>query len=502
MKYACLLSFLLAGFLQTSAQGCLDSTFAENGIKNYWDNIDEIGVPYIQNNDGSVLILCSSIHSMKFKWRRLLPDGNDDLTFGVDGIYEYPLEGYLSARYLKHFDGSLFLGLYHEVDNSAKYLKLKPDLTIDSTYGENGIARIKKLVDSSGIKVWKNWTDFSINEEVIQPDGKILIASAYYWGDSLLLLRIDQDGQIDTTFGHSGSGYSTYHCGAYPRITGLSVAKNGRIIVSGSSYDATMHSKLMIMAFLPDGTPDSSFNHTGVLHTDLGLPGFFPYCNDQILLPDGKIVLTGILSVPFLAQFNPDGKIDSSFNEVGYLKLPDNFSPSKLHFQSNRILIRGKFGDLSHEYYGMVRYLPDGAIDSAFCNNGIFEYKPEIFRDVSISAWAVDTKYVYILGAVQMPFEHPVEVYGQLLRIHSPDEIDVNDICGTLYPNPTTGDISIKDTSVYGNYIIYDNLGREVTKGELKPDSNLNVSMLPVAIYYIVVQSEGNKQCRYKFVKK
>src|SRR5690606_15607354 len=116
--------------------------------------------------------------------------------------------------------------------------------------------------------VWKDWWSFDVSQEAIQPDGKMIIASALYWGDSVTLMRFTQGGLIDTTFNHVG--YRTYYCGFYPGISGLGITESGKIVLSGISFDEAGKYKILMMSFLPDGTPDSSFNHTGLLHTDLG----------------------------------------------------------------------------------------------------------------------------------------------------------------------------------------------------------------------------------------
>src|SRR5690606_26430576 len=131
-------------------------------------------------------------------------------------------------------------------------------------------------------------------------------------------------------------GYRTYYCGHYPGISGLGATEDGKIVLSGISFDKAGKHKILLMSFLPDGTPDSSFNHTGMLHTDLGFSGL-PYMKNQAVLKYGKVVVSGVIGSPFVARFKQDGSLDHGFNHgTGYLILPELFKPKLLALKDEK----------------------------------------------------------------------------------------------------------------------------------------------------------------------
>src|SRR5436853_7370163 len=78
-----------------------------------------------------------------------------------------------------------------------------------------------------------------------------------------------------------------------------------------------------------DGTPDFTFNRTGLVVTDIPHRGPFPEAGVQSLAlqPDGKIVAAGFLldNSPqrvVVARYNEDGTLDPTFANTG-ITTPD-----------------------------------------------------------------------------------------------------------------------------------------------------------------------------------
>src|SRR5690606_9724268 len=129
---------------------------------------------------------------------------------------------------------------------------------------------------------------------------------------------------------------------------------------------------------LPDGSLDTSFNHTGMAYVPLD------YCKAVAVQPDGKIILGGYNLfnpnnvVPFLlARFNTDGSLDSGFDSTGIADFQwEAGSENKLRDialqPDGKILMAGRaMNPVTQQYdFALARSLPDGQPDTGFGNNG------------------------------------------------------------------------------------------------------------------------------------
>ena len=176
-----------------------------------------------------------------------------------------------------------------------------------------------------------------------------------------------QDGSPDLSFGDNGiviTDIDGYDDIAYA----VDQAPSGRIIVAGLITSADYHD--FIIAYLEDGTMDTSFGDNGVLlnETDYGII-------DQVSIQeDEKIIIgKGDSDDYTIIRYLPDGSIDSSFGDEGYLS-PILESESKRAFvltQEDKILLCG-YG--SNENFILKRFLQNGDLDVDFGNDGTISY--------------------------------------------------------------------------------------------------------------------------------
>jgi uncharacterized delta-60 repeat protein len=134
-----------------------------------------------------------------------------------------------------------------------------------------------------------------------------------------------------------------------------------------------------------DGTPDSSFNHTGYVSSISG-PGsvFRGVIHSHIALqPDGKIVLGGqndSSEAPAIMRYRPDGTLDSSFGINGYVvDMRDQENPKTINAVAlqpdGKILISGSWvsGIINTPTRRFItyRFQANGSIDSTWGGAGI-----------------------------------------------------------------------------------------------------------------------------------
>lgn len=124
----------------------------------------------------------------------------------------------------------------------------------DTSFGNNG----EIVIDASGAEV----TD-DAKGVLLQPDGKIVIAGSRSNGtdNDLVVVRLTSAGGLDTSW--DGDGLAVVNAGGNEQSTGVAVQADSKIIVSGASdKNGTVDS--LIARFNANGTPDQTFNGSGV----------------------------------------------------------------------------------------------------------------------------------------------------------------------------------------------------------------------------------------------
>ena len=102
----------------------------------------------------------------------------------------------------------------------------------------------------------------------VSPDGKPVVAAAA--GHEINLLRLNQDGSPDPSFG--GDGIVTLHYGGNAANMQIRVLGNGEVVLAlNSSGDSGNRSELILARFLPSGDPNPTF---GVRTGEAGGPGW------------------------------------------------------------------------------------------------------------------------------------------------------------------------------------------------------------------------------------
>lgn len=111
------------------------------------------------------------------------------------------------------------------------------------------------------------------------------------------------------------------------------------------------------------GDLDPSFASSGIATTN------FIAINATAVQPDGKILVVGTGGLLTLARYLPDGSLDPSFGEDGYVE--PNLFPNAVALQPDgKIVVAGAAGgDLGE--FALARYNPDGSLDTSFGTGGI-----------------------------------------------------------------------------------------------------------------------------------
>jgi uncharacterized delta-60 repeat protein len=242
---------------------------------------------------------------------------------------------------------------------------------IDRTFGNNGVATFPANPTYTGGQAFL--------ATVVRPDGKIVSIGVAQrtsgnFSYALVAARHNANGSLDTTFGTNGLFTDTAFNSPGSSFNGIDAVlqPDNKIIVVAPTSNALAY----IVRLNPDGGLDASFNNGGFIKF-VGDAAFF----GAAVQPDGKILAAGVqfssgTSVPVLARFNPDGSVDTSFDTDGRVHAPfvTNAGFTEIAvLPDGGILVAGEFtpsGGTFERGYIVMRLNADGSPDTAFDTDG------------------------------------------------------------------------------------------------------------------------------------
>ena len=190
----------------------------------------------------------------------------------------------------------------------------------------------------------------------------------------LLAARVVMAGDLDSSFDQDG--IATTSIGEFSDFAwGAAIDRNAKIVVAGSTYNGNDYD-FALTRFNRDGSVDQNFGNAGKVTTDLG-------DNNEIkkvaIQSDGKILAVGStyngnnLDVA-LVRYNPDGTLDTSFDGDGKLTFSfgnsDDISTDVILQQDGKIIVSGYSLISNRPHHAIARINPNGSFDTAFNGSG------------------------------------------------------------------------------------------------------------------------------------
>lgn len=413
-----------------NADGSLDTSFDTDGIV-ITDIDDDNPTGAEIQSDGKILVggyigMANSATYYDFLSIRYNSDGSLDTSYNGNGkvVTTFPLSNDIATSILVQPNGKIVLSGYSDrgTDSDIILVRNNADGSLDTSFDSDGIVTIE-LGNSADI----------INKIAIQPDGKI-VAAGYSFGGTFqqpTIARYNSNGSLDTSFGNQGSviapsqpggqiydvaiqtdgkivasvsvygeniaytvlrynsngsldesfgvaGTVTVKVGTMRDIArGLAIQMDGKIIVSGFSYDSGGYGGASLIRLNSDGSLDANFGVGGkVITTDQNHSGTV---SSMALQPDGKIIIAGegYIQIPgnsnvfFLNRYNSDGSLDSSFGDGGTVYTifasQGYANANAVAVQSDGKIVAAGYSDGS---YAFARYNADGTLDDSFDGDG------------------------------------------------------------------------------------------------------------------------------------
>ena len=243
---------------------------------------------------------------------------------------------------------------------------------LDPTFGAGGKVTTDFAIGGS--------SDDQANAMAIQPDGKMVVAGTSFFvapgpapGRDVVLSRYNPDGSLDTSFG-TGGKVATALGANQVGAEDMTLQADGKILVAGSTITPT-GADFALARFNPDGTLDISFGTGGAVSTDLF--GGDDSAEAVALQADGKIVLAGFTHVPGatnqfgLVRYNPDGSLDSAFGTGGHATTDVGFGALDVAIQPSGKIVAA--GQSTSDTYALARFTVDGSLDPSFGTGGTLQ---------------------------------------------------------------------------------------------------------------------------------
>jgi len=404
--------------------------------------------------------------------------GSLDPAFGNGGIVVTnfgPLGNFFETNDFSFSDAALapngdlvVAGSVTGLDNqqeTAVIVRYLPNGTLDNSFGSNGVVTLPAPASFASPSSF-------VLSVTVQPNGKILTlfgaTSNTGTQSETVLLRLNLNGEPDTTFGTDGQIFV-----AFPEQAPLSVSANivlaqpdGKILVGGAGtppFRSTAPTETILARYLSNGAPDTTFGHNGfsisisiavpsalallsgdgiLAGNSVGQVAQFSAAGSLVGTPTGGAVIatknTGVSAFESNGSYliagttgGPDGRRNIDARIVRFLDsgaVDQTFSSPAISFGTNGPLVKsepagiavdsngkvttgGIFITPANGVFGLARVNPTGAVDTTFGSNGAVNTQVALEGSVFAVLVQPDNKIIAI-GEAQVSKSFPGTTEG------------------------------------------------------------------------------------------
>ncbi len=275
--------------------------------------------------------------------------------------------------------GTLPSGLLTNTTYYVKTVLTTGTFTVSATVGGAAIATTTAGTGTHTATAYRTVAGDDASYGVVQQsDGKLVVAglTTSTTGVDTLLLRLNSDGSIDTTFGASGfakTALTTKTDAAYS----LGITASGSLI-TGGIYNNGTNNDFVIARFNSNGALDTTFNTTGFINAAISTSNDFGYSLAQ--QTDGKLLLAGSAKNTnddaAVLRINSTGTLDTTFNSSGKVTTTggtqESFATSMQQQRDQKLVVAGYAytGGTTPYDFAVARYNADGSADTSFNGSG------------------------------------------------------------------------------------------------------------------------------------
>ncbi len=223
----------------------------------------------------------------------------------------------------------------------------------------------------------------------VGPGGTVLLAGRSSGDDDqdptahVAVARLLADGTPDPSF--SGDGRVTTVVGATSGAEAVVVQPDGKVVVGGTVQPVAgdLDTDYLLIRYTADGALDPTFGRGGIVTSSFRGPA---YLTDLVLQSDGRLVAGGSALVDratiagdlVLVRYLPNGAPDTAFGVDGRSELDVRGGPDQLGalaLQPDGAILAAGASDVpagaSESQVTVARFRPDGSVDRAFGQDGV-----------------------------------------------------------------------------------------------------------------------------------
>lgn len=307
--------------------------------------------------------------------------GTLDPTFAQDGqfIQDFGAQDNLTKVRVRQADQKIVAvgtALTPAFAGQLLVMRFLPDGTPDPDFSDDGVVLITDFNESYAYDLY------------FQADGKTVVAGTRADADyqfSMLVIRLNDDGSLDPTFGTNGFSEPEVSVGediAYSVVP----LEDGRMLLAGTARDSEERNQPVVVRLNEDGTMDDTFGTDGIATVPItGIDNKFWNLAQQ---SDGSIVASGHLDMGLtvsgqfnfdvlVARFTSEGTLDGTFGTDGVVTkaISDELVESAFGMAmdgSDKIILCGYTTNVDFSYDAYLMELdPDGGVESAFGSDGL-----------------------------------------------------------------------------------------------------------------------------------
>ena len=353
----------------------LDTSFGANGVVTMeFDNQPSSVLGLALQSDGKIILLGiakASADGGDFTYRKFLsrynPNGSLDTSFGTNGIAPIEIEYFSASTIELQADGKIIVA---SGGGWISAVRFNNNGSLDTSFGMSGVARMD-IYEHNG----------SIRDVAIQPDGKIVLTGDHTQGQAnyteFFIARFTSNGQADTSFVANGfniiDNLPNYR---YAYGEAVAIQTDGKIVMSGNMTDNDGKSNLALVRLNPDGSFDKAgFGTNGRGNIVTPISNFQTGDGALAIQADGKIVAFGDANDNLvLVRYNTNGTLDTTFGGTGIVSADTGQvdEASDLALQADgKIIVCGTIWNTNSKDILLMRFNPDGSLDTSFGANGM-----------------------------------------------------------------------------------------------------------------------------------
>jgi uncharacterized delta-60 repeat protein len=506
------LSFFFFPNLMYAQDGTLDLTFGINGkVTTAVTLNDDLPRDMLVQPDNKIIVggdvsvaIGDTAYMSLIRYNR---NGTIDNTFGTNGkVTTGFADGICGIKAMAlQTDGKIVtVGFFNKRINGISVnidfavVRYNSDGTLDTSFDGDG----------------RVTTDFnSINDiaaaVTIQANGKIVVAGNSQQDGKMqpAMARYNVNGSLDASFNRTGKVLTLFPSDENYQIFTITVLGNGKIMLGKRALFDSGQYKLVatnMWRYTTDGQLDTSFGNNGRLGEVAELPINKVLRNNKILIVSQ--VFNPITGSSFkLLRYTSEGLTDPTFGTNGTVITPFT-NPyvnvtDILEQKDGKIVIGGTFSGAttSAPYsFGLVRYLPNGLLDTTFGIYGKTILSPTLTGEGYIKLGIQDDgKIIYCGGYLDDMNKVNIVVTrfnNTLVRVKF---INKNTPL-SIYPNPTTNVLNIDFKEPILDVVkltITDISGRMVyqkryDKALINNNLQINIGDLAAGLYVVNIVSD------------